>query len=87
MAPHLPPALGDDPDRLMLQDEMCAHLGGISVRTLRYWTANGTAPPSIRIGKHLRYRVGDYRAWLATRARDDARPAGTPAPAAAGTAA
>ncbi len=64
------PALGDDPDRLMLQEEVCAHLGGITPRTLRKWTAQGIGPKPVRLGgKLVRYRVGDYREWVATCAR------------------
>lgn len=61
------PVLGADPDRLLTQDELRALLGGISDRTLRKWAADGNGPPAIRLGKHIRYRVGDYRDWLASR--------------------
>ena len=61
------PDLGDDPDRLLTQAEVRALLRGISDRTLRQWAAVGDAPPAIRLGKHVRYRVGDYRAWLASK--------------------
>lgn len=61
------PVLGDDPDQLLTQDQLRALLGGISARTIRVWAANGDAPPAIRLGKHVRYRVGDYRDWLATK--------------------
>jgi len=62
------PALNGDPDQLLTQKQLCALLGGISPRTLREWAAKGDGPKAIRLGKHVRYRVGDYRAWLAAKA-------------------
>jgi predicted DNA-binding transcriptional regulator AlpA len=66
------PILGDDPDQLLTQEQLRSLLGGISDRTIRVWAAKGEAPPAIRLGKHIRYRVGDYRAWLAAKRNQDA---------------
>jgi len=62
------PVLTGDPDQLLTQEQLSALLGGIPTRTIREWAAKGEGPRSIRLGKHTRYRVGDYRAWLASKA-------------------
>ncbi len=36
----------------------------LSVNTLRYWRSYGVGPICCRLGKHLRYRVGDVLAWV-----------------------
>jgi excisionase family DNA binding protein len=40
---------------------------GVPVDTMRYWRAMGEGPICRRIGKHLRYRVGDVLAWVEER--------------------
>lgn len=41
----------------------------IPVGTLYRWRSNGSGPPAIRVGRHLRYRASDLRAWLEDRER------------------
>ena len=38
---------------------------GIPVHTIYAWRGAGTGPPGRRIGKRLRYRPEDVRAWVA----------------------
>jgi predicted DNA-binding transcriptional regulator AlpA len=40
---------------------------GISVRTLPRWSAAGTGPPKIRIGKKVLFDLGKIPEWLASR--------------------
>lgn len=32
--------------------------------TIRKWRAQGTGPPGLRVGRHVRYRPADVRRWL-----------------------
>ncbi|KAB2351621.1 helix-turn-helix transcriptional regulator [Actinomadura rudentiformis] len=52
-------------DRLWKPEEVAAFLGDIPVATLYRWRHQGTGPKARRIGKHLRYRPEDVRAWVA----------------------
>ncbi len=38
----------------------------IPVRTLYRWRYLDEGPPTLKIGKHLRYRAADVEAWLET---------------------
>lgn len=57
-----PPTTAWHPDRLLSPDEFC-DWAGISKRTFRQWCTDGTAPPRLRIGKHIRIRWADALAW------------------------
>jgi excisionase family DNA binding protein len=37
---------------------------GVPEASLRYWRHLGTGPPSIKIGRHVRYRPADVDKWL-----------------------
>ncbi len=50
--------------RLLTQQDL-AELCGVSVATVRYWRVQGTGPCAAVIGKHVRYRESDVKAWLA----------------------
>lgn len=53
-----------DDDYLLTPREVGA-AGGPPRRTLDRYRAEGGGPPYVRLGrKIIRYRVGDYRAWL-----------------------
>jgi excisionase family DNA binding protein len=49
-------------DRLLTTDEVQAHLR-ISRRTLYYWRSMGTAPPAIKVGRHLRWPQAQLQEW------------------------
>lgn len=36
---------------------------GVPVPTVYAWLHKGTAPPSLKIGKHRRFRLSDVLAW------------------------
>lgn len=36
----------------------------VPVATLYRWRYLGEGPPGFRVGKHLRYRLGDVEAWV-----------------------
>jgi predicted DNA-binding transcriptional regulator AlpA len=48
---------------------------GVLIASLYYWRHRGEGPPSSRLGRHVRYRAEDVRAWVAGRASrsDDVR--------------
>jgi excisionase family DNA binding protein len=37
----------------------------IPVKTLYRWRHHGTGPPAKKVGRHIRYRVGDVEEYLA----------------------
>lgn len=52
-----------DPDRLLSVEELAAVVG-IPVRSVRQWAVKGTGPRRLRVGKYVRYKASDVRAWL-----------------------
>ena len=51
------------PEALMTPDEVVAYLS-VPRATLYAWRHNGGGPRSIKVGRHLRYRLADLDAWL-----------------------
>lgn len=41
-----------------------AQLSGFSVKVLEAYRSNRKGPPFLKIGKNVRYRIGDVRSWL-----------------------
>lgn len=39
----------------------------VPVATIYAWRYRGTGPPGLRIGRHVRYRLGDVEVWLESR--------------------
>lgn len=39
---------------------------GVPVGTLYYWRCRGEGPQACKLGRHLRYRAEDVRAWVAS---------------------
>ena len=52
-------------DRLLSIREVAEWLQ-IPVQTLYQWRYRREGPPTLKIGKHLRYRAADVEAWLET---------------------
>jgi excisionase family DNA binding protein len=50
-------------DRLWSVEEVSYYLG-VPVNTLYMWRSEGKGPASRRVGRHLRYRAEDVRAWV-----------------------
>lgn len=56
--------LGDDPDRLLTQEET-AKILRLTDRTLRNWAREGIGPRRVALpGRFVRYRAGDVRDWI-----------------------
>jgi predicted DNA-binding transcriptional regulator AlpA len=56
-------------DRFLTETDV-ARLLGISPRTLQAWRyRGGHTPQFIKVGRAVRYRLGDVRAWLDERRR------------------
>lgn len=55
--------LAADPDRLWCYAEF-AEWVGVPERTVRQWCAKSGGPRTVRLGRHVRIRVGDALAWL-----------------------
>lgn len=50
-------------ERLLTLSEVADQLG-VPEASLRYWRHAGTGPPSIKVGRHVRYRPADIDVWL-----------------------
>ncbi len=53
-------------DRLLTRGEVQSHFG-LSQRFLEMSAVRGDGPPFFRIGRNVRYRVADLRAWIDSR--------------------
>ncbi len=71
------PPLGTD--RLVSAQELATYLG-VPIGTVYSWRYRREGPPSMRIGRHLRYRWGEVQAWLDNRTMNGASDGGSPAP-------
>lgn len=47
-------------------------LGGVPVQTMYTWRHRGEGPPSLKVGRHVRYRPEQIEAWLARLEADEA---------------
>jgi excisionase family DNA binding protein len=50
-------------------EDLAAYLR-IPPGTLRKWRSAGKGPPAVKLGKHLRFRIEDVEAWLASQPSD-----------------
>lgn len=50
--------------RMWTPEDVSAFLGGVPVATLYQWRHKGKGPKSRRVGRHLRYKPEDVRAWI-----------------------
>lgn len=48
----------------MLRDDDVSEILAIDKRTLRSWRAAGTGPPTVRLGKYVRYPAAALQKWL-----------------------
>ena len=48
-----------------LKEQQAAILLTVSSRTLQSWRSDGLGPPFLRVGRSVRYRLGDLLAWMA----------------------
>ena len=53
----------DQRHRLLTVDELAEYLG-VPIATLYAWRHRRQGPPGFRVGKHLRYRIGDVQEWI-----------------------
>lgn len=54
-------------DDTYLSPEQLAERFDVPVPTVYAWNKAGTAPPRIRVGRHVRYRLADVLAWEKSR--------------------
>lgn len=62
------PTAADADDELLTITEV-AEMLRVPVGTLRYWRHLGAGPHSFKVGRWVRYRRGDVRAWLNAKRR------------------
>ena len=56
------------PDLITVQ-ELAGHLK-IPVATIYGWRSRGEGPPSLKIGRHVRFRIRDVQAWIESKGND-----------------
>ncbi|WP_448061799.1 helix-turn-helix transcriptional regulator [Cellulomonas hominis] len=56
----------DGLEPLLGVEELAGYLG-VPVATVYDWRVDGKGPRGIRVGRHVRFAVGDVRAWLEER--------------------
>jgi excisionase family DNA binding protein len=56
----------ESPDEYLTCEELAALLK-VPVKTVRAWRRNGSAPPSGKFGRHVRFRRADVDEWAAQR--------------------
>ena len=54
-----------DEEHLITECE-AAELLVLSVKTLRNWRLSGYGPPHLKVGRLVRYRLSDLKAWVTT---------------------
>lgn len=67
-----PPGFDSLPDSQLLSDSQAAEFLTLAVGTLSVWRSTGRhALPYLKVGRAVRYRMGDLRAWLEKRERNN----------------
>ncbi|MCC7168318.1 MAG: helix-turn-helix domain-containing protein [Rhodospirillales bacterium] len=73
----LPTSLPDNPDTLLTEDEVAA-ITKQSPRTLQALRLKGAGCVYLKLGRLVRYRAGDVRAWLESQRRTSTSDPGAP---------
>lgn len=68
-------------DDSYLGPEQLARRLDVPLETVYGWNKAGTAPPRIRVGRHVRYRLADVIAWEESRLVASGTTAGKRVPA------
>jgi hypothetical protein len=61
----------DDRDILLSREETAGYLK-VSTQTLELWQRNGEGPRVVRVGRGVRYRLADLRAFVEAGTREGA---------------
>lgn len=57
-----------DASSTFLSTQQLADRYGLPVATVHRWLHHGTAPTSLKIGRHRRFRLSDVQEWEAAKA-------------------
>ena len=69
MNSKLPASLAFDPDLILLGEEQAAEVTGKSVSTLQKDRVSGGGIPYVKLGRAVRYRLSDIKAYIAKNVR------------------
>lgn len=47
-----------------LSPDQLAEMLGVPVRSVYHWMSEGGGPPSVKLGRHRRFRRSDVEAWI-----------------------
>jgi excisionase family DNA binding protein len=53
----------------LLSPQQLADYIDVPVATVYRWNYERTGPRAIKVGRHVRYRIGDVESWLESRAQ------------------
>lgn len=59
-------------DRHLTVEDLAERLG-VPAATIYRWRTNGTGPPGLRVGRHLRFRIADVEEWERARVSQGSR--------------
>lgn len=59
------PLTGQHPP--LLSPEELASFLGVPLKTVYRWRSRGEGPAAFKVGRHVRYGLGDVHAWLDSR--------------------
>jgi len=64
------------PEELLVDSRVAAPMCGLRPQTLAGWRCSGKAdqPPFYRVGRNVRYRPSEVRAWVESRQRGPVAP-------------
>lgn len=57
-------------DLTTVDTQQAADILNVAVRTLSNWRSTGKSPRYIKVGRCVRYRVSDLKAWMEAQARN-----------------
>ena len=62
------PIRGDD--LTLVDNKQAADILGVHYLTLQNWRSTGKSPKFIKVGRSVRYRLSDLKAWLEAKTRN-----------------
>ena len=62
------PIRGDD--LTLVDNKQAADIIGVHYLTLQNWRSTGKSPKFIKVGRSVRYRLSDLKAWLEAKTRN-----------------
>ena len=62
------PIRGDD--LTLIDNKQAADILGVNYLTLQNWRSTGKSPRYVKVGRNVRYRISELKAWLEAQTRN-----------------